>query len=328
MKQIVQTGSVPVNSLGTVFINYLKYFKVYFCFGIIPSIICFTSMFFVLKDKALVLSQQLISVQPILLTNNKDLIIPALKGLLSTVFSILLAPTFLCTALINIVIGIIAFSCLFVGIKHTFYERMDLGAILKEGFNNTFRCIWTMITYFLAYVVLMIVATMLNHMVISFVQGFDPIVARVISLAISLFLSATIMFYPCIHLFAANNPFSTMYFSLTTLCKSFLSWLIVVLIYVFVNIVIWGGVAFIIITIIFGGQFVNINYTTVIILGTIAILVLPYLTNMSQIMLGIMTFIAYPELLDNYHPVPSDKSNTPFLNQRSNNEDFDKWTSK
>ncbi len=340
MKRITQTKQIPISSLKIVFINYLKFFKSYFVFGVIPSIICFASMIFVLRNKVLALSQQMISLQPVFLSQNKDLILSSLKGVLATILSIITSPSFILAVLINIAITVIAFSCLLIGIKHTFYKKQDLGAILKEGLNNTFRFLWTMLTYAAIYILAVCVGTLLNFTLLSSLSDFEMLYKILTYLVITICISTTV-FYPCIHLFSANDPFSAIYFSFSTLFKNFLPWLIVFIVSFAVKLVI--GISFVVVffSFIFMGK--AMNFSALIIAGVIALLVLPYLTNMSQIMISIMTFIAYPELFDNDSPVQEDlfvqqpystadslsfantpKSDTPFINQRSEQNGFDR----
>lgn len=367
MQKITQTGHIPINSIGLIFSNYFRWFKVFCVFYLIPFIIFLLTLFLTHKEKIFTLLQTYKTYWLVSKTGIATMI-PAQEKVLNQSLSAFVSPSFFIIVCLGLIVGLICYSCLIVGIKHCFYSEVKIGNIFKEGFVRLPDFLWTNISFIIMFILSYLVCFAILFVPIKLLTFdrnlFFVFIIPLILLAI--FIWSFFIFYIPIHFFSKNNPISSMWCSMKTFWKNFgfiiVFGIVIAVVSVLVSLLI-GMIAY----------FIMRHYITLpakilfpIILNIILPLVyalLPYLNF--RLISFFIVFIAYPELLDEEEendnaiiiestdvrednqnninilsPIESDNSlglsqqrsshqNTrPFLNEKISNTLFEKLTSR
>lgn len=302
MKKITQTGHIPMNSLGTLLWNYIRFFKVFFVFYIMPLCFIAATLYFTSKEKIMAIIQsmtQLIIVEKIAY-NNQALIASAQDALAKSLLNFLSTPLGLTIVCASVILMLICASCLHIGLKHSFYEKSSIIAIAKEGCSKIFDFLWTMIStgllswlggIFLALFIL--VALFLGPL------GIIPVIVGYI-----IFFSLFIFYIP-IHFFSDNNPFSSLMFSFKTFWNNIFSIIGIGIVFFVIGFVVSAVLMLVIIVPVYlymKGHYPNLPKEVLAssfgyIVASVAYLFIPYTMGWNWLF-GLMTFVAYPELLD------------------------------
>jgi len=397
MKKITQTGNIPINSIGLLIENYFRYFKVFFAFWILPTFLFFLLNFFLNKEKFVAIYNNLVAVI-IASSMHNSIALEAVKTSFTNSFTNLTSsPAYIAINILSWIVMFVFMSCLLVGIKHTFYERVSLVAIFKEGVKKILNFLWTSIS--MSILLFITIGCLVALLVIpAYLLGDSAQIILILPVFIAIiFLISMFAFYMPLHFFSANNPLSCLYYSMKTFFSNILSLIVMCFAAILVQLLISGIIAamgFICFTLFKNGiiKLDHITPTFIYIMSAVfiaAMFFLPYFTNIMHIMVATSTFIAYPELLEEeenmnlvysgtYEKVPEDfsshrlgqdrdsainiepvqnqqrpiignedtssfktttgaeglsvpnthKSNRPFLNQKLDQTEFDRLTSK
>lgn len=304
MKKITQTGYIPISSIGLILWNYLRWFKVFLVFYMLPTVIFFAIGYFTNKEKILAVLNNFVAFWTAMkmFAGNQAVLQSAGASLQSSINALTHSASYIILSVSGFIVMIICYTCMFVGFKHAFYEKISITKIMKEGFDKILNLIWTFLSLIIL-VFFVVLACLLIIIPMGMVLG-DSSQYIILPIAIVMFLIFYSMFafYVPIHLFSDNNPFSAMAFSFKTFWNS-LGFIIVfallrTVIFVVISVII-AGVAYLIIH----HYYPMIPSVMLIILiaqGLIPLVytLFPYIGSLATIGLNTMSvFIAYPELL-------------------------------
>ena len=304
MKKITQTGRIPISSIGLIIGNYLRYFKVFFVFYIVPMSIFFVGFIVINKEKFFTLLKSALGAFMALkmAAGNPAAIQIALAPFLTILEEVIRTPSFIILCLVSMIVMFICSSCMLVGLKHTFYDKVSISAIAKEGLSKVFDLLWTGISMSLVLIVSLICLGAIVALPAYILR--DQAILLVLPLIVFVFIVVSMFtFYVPIHFFADNNPFSSAWLS----CKTF--WSNFGFMFVFGIVM---GIIFFLVHVVIGiiAIFILRHYMPMlpasVLIGLIANLFLPILSSLfpyigsaSVYWLNcIIIFIAYPELLD------------------------------
>ncbi len=232
MRKITETGNIPISSIGTILWNYLRFFKVYFVFYIIPSIATFSAIYFTSKEKIMLMFQnamQLVMVAK-MTPDNQMLVNAANDAFTQSAINLFSSPSYVIIWILSLVLWVIAGSCFFVGLKHSFYKEVSISAIFKEGFRKTLWFLWTMFSMFLLSMIFAFVigilagifASVLILAIMSLGKNAIPLMYVMYFLFFCICFSPFVFYIP-IHFFSENNPFSSLWYSFKTFWSNFFS---------------------------------------------------------------------------------------------------------
>lgn len=321
MKKITQTGHIPMNSLGILLWNYIRFFKVFFVFYIMPLCFIAATFYWTSKEKIMTIIQSLIQLMIVekIAHNNQALIASAQDAVVKNLLNFLSTPLGLTIVCASVILMLICASCLHVGLKHVFYEKSSIIAIAKEGCSKIFDFLWTMIsTGLLSWLGGIFLALFILIAIFLGPLGIIPAIIGYI-----IFFSLFIFYIP-IHFFSDNNPFSSLMLSFKTFWNNIFSMIGIGIVFFVVYLVISALLMAMIIGPVYlymKGHYPNLPKEVLAssfgyIVAAIAYLFIPYTMGWNWLF-GLMTFVAYPELLD------EDKVNTDIqITSNSNNEEY------
>ena len=320
MKKITQTGHIPLSSIGLIFTNYLRYFKIFFVFYFLPTCIFLLTIFFTHKEKIFTLLQNAKNYWIVSKTGVAPMI-QAQEEILNQSLRAFASPTFFAILLLSLIVGVICYSSLLIGIKHCFYRRVNTLDVLKEGFVKLPSLLWTHISFALMLILTYALCFAVLYIPLKLTFGDPNIIAAftIPLILLSLFVCSFFIFYIPIHFFSKNNPFSSMWYSMKTFWGNFIFMLVFGLLLLLLHLLVSFFVAlpayFIIRHYVAALPFVAVVYVISKIILPLVYTLVPYLSF--RFISFFVIFIAYPELLD------EDKVNTDIqITSNSNNEAY------
>ena len=293
MKIITQTGRIPVSSIGVVIGNYLKFFKVFFVFYFLPQIL--TVLFFFISDreKSLLVWQKFLALAVSVKTKNPVVIAAAKNSLGDAIAALISTPTAIAFGIFFLIAALFLASCYFVGLKHTFYKKVSIAAILQEGFSKAFELLWTGISMVLVWI-LCLICGLLIFAIPVYVLGAAGLLFIVPMIVFFVIMYSMFVFYIPIHFFSDNGPISSAILS----CKTFWSSFLFIIVY---------GIALLPISFVvsllasgIGHLAFNVVHNTsiTVLLAAFNLMIGSYIGQMFVAGSIIGIFVAYPELLD------------------------------
>lgn len=327
MKKITQTGNIPINSISLLIGNYFRYFKVFFVFWILPTFLFLLANFFLNKEKFIAIYNNLIAVI-IAASMHNSMALDAVKTAFTNSFaSLTSSPAYIVMNILSWLVMFVFMSCLLVGIKHTFYEKVSIIAIFKEGIKKFFNFLWTSISM---SVLLLITIICFGALLVlpAYILGDSAQIILILPVMIGMiFIVSMFAFYMPLHFFSDNNPLSCISYSVKTFFSNILSLIVMFFAALLVQLIISGIIAaigFICFTLFKNGviRLDHITPTFIYIVSAVvisAMFFMPYFTNIMHIMLAASTFVAYPELIEEeavysgtYEKVPENFSSSGF----------------
>lgn len=335
MKKITQTGNIPINSITLLIGNYFRYFKVFFVFWILPTFLFLLVNFFLNKEKFIAIYNNLIAVV-IASSMHNSIALNAVKTSLTNSFaSLTSSPTYIAVNILSWLVMFVFMSCLLVGIKHTFYEKVSIIAIFKEGVKKFLNFLWTIISMsILVFVTIFCFIALLA--LPAYILGDSAQFILIFPVFIGIvFITSMFAFYMPLHFFSDNNPLSCISYSVKTFFSNILSLIVMFCAAILVQLLISGIIAaigFICFTLFKNGviRLDHITPTFIYIISAVvisAMFFMPYFTNIMHIMVAASTFVAYPELIEEeeifsgtYEKVPENFSSSGLTqNYEANN---------
>lgn len=296
MKEITQTGRIPFSAIGIILKNYLRWFKIVLVFYILPTLLILSCAYFLFKDKLASILQSLMIVTQMPKTPQT---LEMVKTLVKSIFS----PSLIIFALIAMIVGFVCYSCSLVGLKHTFYKKLSIVAVAKEGLKRIFGLLWTNISLFIFVFFFSMMAGFFSSFLVSISNGNQTIsiISLILSCLFFIFVYTSTVFYIPIHFFAKNSPLSSMWYSFTTFWSNIL-FLIAFMILLLVVIIVVNSIFGIIIFFALKHYLpLPVPYLIMITYYALALIsmIFPYTGLYSIFFTNIlMIFVAYPELLE------------------------------
>lgn len=301
MREITQTGRIPIEALGTILLNHLKFLKVFFVFYLLP-VLSIGFMFYITnKEKIFAVISDFVKFAAAqkMAQGNTAILNSVQNSLQESLTSLISSPSFIVLFLISFVLMFVLGSCLLTGTKHTFYKKISIVDIAKEGIGKTIEFVWTILSM---HIMIFLVVGVIVLFVTIPVMILGPVAMALLILPLIIggaIVGSMFAFYIPIHFFADNGPISTMLMSCKTFWKNFFPILginIVVGIVLFILMVIIGIPMYIFM------YSVNPDLSGDVFIRIFQFIFLPYMAGYLSPLF--MTFIAYPELLD-------EEGNTP-----------------
>lgn len=366
MKKITQTGHIPVGSIGLIFGKYLKWFKVFFVFYFIPLVISWFAHFLINREKILLVIRNFKESFLAIQAKNPVLLEAAKTSLDNSLTSLSTSPKAFIINVIFAIVMLVCGTCLVVGAKHTFYKEISISEIAKEGFSKVVDLLWTGISMVLM-VLLTIIGGIIIFALPTAILGQGSIIL-IIPIFIAILIGYSMfVFYIPIHFFSGNNMVSSALFSCKTFWSSFAFILVALLLSVFISSLFMGivfGLGFVSAFVLHNNIMIALSailfalvssYTGCMGIGLSAIAIFvayPELLEEDKIDTGTTVIseineatISIPEHFSGNQntmgsvtfgsnageglSVPnSHKNDRPFLNQKPDQTEFDRWTSK
>ena len=293
MKLITQTGRIPVSSIGVVIGNYLRFFKVFFVFYFIPQILSVLFFFISDREKSLVVWQKFLALAVSVKTKNPVVIVAAKNSLRDAIAALISTPTAIAFGIFLLIAALFLASCYFVGLKHTFYKKVSIAAILQEGFSKAFELLWTGISMALVWVLFLICGVLIFAIPV-FVLGDAGIVLIAPIIVFFVIMYSMFVFYIPIHFFSDNGPISSAILS----CKTFWSSFLFIIVYGLASVLISFAVSLLASGIGYLAFHVVHNISIMVLLAAFNFMIGSYIGHLFVSGSIIAVFVAYPELLD------------------------------
>lgn len=301
MRAITQTGIISINSIGTLLWNYVKFFKVFFVFYVLPYIAMIATIYFTCKEKVMPIIESI--TQYIIVSKtfpiNHALMKEAEQVVTERILSFLFTPEGIILSLLSLIVILISTTCLYVGLKHTFYNKVSIFDIAKEGFSRIFDFLWTSIS--LVLILWLCGIFLVIFFFIAIFLGPLGIIPMIIGYII---FFTSFVFYIPIHFFSDNNPFSSLWYSFKTFWSNIFSLIGIGIVFFVVEIIVncvLMAITMIPLYLYLKGHYPNLpqdiflnKFTTLALLASY--LFIPYTMGWHWLSV-LITFVAYPELL-------------------------------
>ena len=295
MIKINKTGRIPLSSIGLILKQYIKYFKAYFIFAVIPWVLWCLAFYFTQREIAKsIIDRITFCLMPLAFVGNSSVFDP-----------VPITPSLILFDILSLIFVGFCFSCLVISLKHTFYKKLSIIVVLKEEFKNILPSLIMFFSFSIICVLVTMVMSLLQHFVFPHIKLPNTFLSSLILWHFPLVLLSFFVFYPCIYLFSKNGIFGSLLYSI----KTFFSNILIMIIPFIVSICFGLILRYIINELITTGiklfakgtfQLQQITPTviwTAVILFMILSGIMLYIIYVSNIMIALMTFVAYPELL-------------------------------